>query len=227
MRGPTGMRSLLGLAELGCWAAGALLIAMQLGSGLLAAYGHASALAAFDAARALNAQVASGQATSETRGLGYAEPDTSLWAPDRIRRYEEQRWLAVGTPEAVIRIPRLRLEVPVFTGASDLHMTIGAGRIRGSPPFGEPGNVAVSSHRDGYFRRLKDVRVGDVIVVHTLTRSFRYVVEEIRITDPADSTVLWPGSVPEVTLVTCYPFYYFGHAPQRFVVRAELREEAQ
>jgi len=204
---------------------GALLLAVASGSALLTEYGHASALRAFDAARALSSQSVAAPPDAETRGLGYAEPDQSLWAPDRVLRYDEQRWLAAAVPEAVIRMPRLRLEVPVFPGATDVHMTLGAGRITGSPTFGEPGNVAVSSHRDGYFRRLKDVRVGDVIVVDTLARTYRYVVEEILVTDPDDTTVLWPGSVPEITLMTSYPFYHFGHAPQRFVVRAELREE--
>jgi sortase A len=85
--------------------------------------------------------------------------------------------------------------------------------------------VSVSSHRDGYFRRLKDLKVGDEIVVDTREASYRYVVEEIRIADPMDTVVLWPGDVPELTLVTCYPFDFIGRAPQRYVVRAELREE--
>lgn len=225
MHAPVRKQSLSRMAELACWAAGAALLAIELGSGLLAQYGHATSLRAFDAARTAQVQSETAQPATVRRGLGYAEPDQSLWAPGRVRQYEEQRWLVVTMPEAVIRIPRLELEVPVFAGATEVNMTRGAGRIAGSPPFGEPGNVGVSSHRDGYFRRLKDVRVGDEIVVDTLTRSFRYVVEEIRITDPSDTTVLWPGSVPEITLVTCYPFYHFGHAPQRFVVRAELREE--
>jgi len=225
MHAPVRTPPLSRMAELACWATGALLLAIELGSGLLAQYVNATSLRAFDAARIAQTQPQPARPATVRRGLGYAEPDQSLWAPERIRQYEEQRWLVVAMPEAVIRIPRLGFEVPVFEGATEVNMTRGAGRIPGSPPFGESGNVGVSSHRDGYFRRLKDVRVGDEIVVDTLTRSYRYVVEEIRITGPSDTTVLWPGSVPEVTLVTCYPFYHFGHAPQRYVVRAELREE--
>ena len=226
MHAPVRTLPLSRMAELACWAAGALLLSLELGSGLLARYGHATSLSAFEAARVAQTRAAPPRPTTVQRGLGYAEPDQSLWAPERVRQYEEQRWLVVAMPEAVIRIPRLGFEVPVFDGATEVNMTRGAGRIPGSPPFGEPGNVGVSSHRDGYFRRLKDLRVGDEIVVDTLTRSYRYVVEEIRVTDPSDTTVLWPGTVPELTLVTCYPFYHFGHAPQRFVARAELREEA-
>jgi hypothetical protein len=120
------------MAEFACWAAGAALLAIELGSGLLAQYGHATSLSAFDAAR--TAQVKSEPARTATvrRGLGYAEPDQSLWAPARVRQYEEQGWLAATMPEAVIRIPRLRFEVPVFEGTTEVNMTRGAGRIPGS-----------------------------------------------------------------------------------------------
>jgi len=204
---PLGLRAV----EYGCWALGAALVLFLLGSGAVAQYAYHSALLAFDQDR--------------RPGLDYREPDQSLWAPARVKSYQQQRWSLATPPEAVVRIPRLGLEVPVFPGATDFNMTRGAGRLEGSPRFGEPGNVGVSSHRDGWFRRLQDIELGDEIVVDTREHRFHYVVEEIRITDPTDTTVLWPGAVPEVTLVTCYPFYFLGNAPQRFVVRAELRAE--
>lgn len=212
---PLGLRAV----EYGCWALGAALVLFQLGSGVLGRYSYHSALLTFDEARAATP-------AEDTRpGLAYREPDQSLWAPARVKSYQQQRWSLATPPEAVVRIPRLGLEVPVFPGATEFNMTRGAGRLEGSPRFGEPGNVGISSHRDGWFRRLRDIEVGDEIVIDTLAHRFHYVVEEIRITDPTDTTVLWPGTVPEVTLVTCYPFYFFGNAPQRFVVRAELRAE--
>jgi len=216
---PRGSRAV----EYCCWALGAALLLFQLGSTLVAQHAYRSALAAFDGARAAGGEPA--PETAPHPALSYAEPDQSLWAPARIRSYQQQRWSFASPPEAVVRIPRLGLEVPVFAGATDFNMTRGAGRLDSSPRFGDPGNVAVSSHRDGWFRKLKDIKIGDAIVVDTLTHTFHYVVEEIRITDPTDTTVLWPGTVPEVTLVTCYPFHFHGRAPQRFVVRAELREE--
>lgn len=209
--------------ELGCWTVGVLLISLQVVSSVVAQAGYEAALRGFERARDTPESV---PPNPETWRLTYSEPDQSLWAPERIRRYQQTLLAVVGRPEAILRIPRLAVEVPVFAGATEDHLTLGAGRIAGSPGFGEPGNVGVSSHRDGHFRRLKDIRVGDEILVDTLRHRYRYVVAEIRITDPDDTMVLWPGSVPEVTLVTCYPFYYFGNAPQRFVVRAELREES-
>jgi sortase A len=211
------------LVELACWTLGVLLVSLQVASGVVSRAGSTAALRDFEQARS-TADSASPHADSGR--LTYAEPDRSLWSPERIRRFQQSRWAIVGRPEAVLRIPRLGVEVPVFAGATEDHMTRGAGRLAGSPGFGEPGNVGLSSHRDGHFRRLKDIRVGDEILVDTLTHRYRYVVAEIRVTEPDDTMVLWPGSVPEVTLITCYPFYYFGNAPQRFVVRAELSEES-
>lgn len=217
----------LKLLEYCCRGLGAGLLIAYFLSTLWAEFGYRSALVAFEASR-LGVAVAaplSGEDALPHAGLDYSPPDQSLWSIERIRRYAETRWDVPRTPEAVIRIPSLGLEVPVFPGETEANMTRGAGRITGSPRFGEPGNVSVSSHRDGFFRKLKDIRVGDAIVVNTRAATYRYVVEEIRVTEPADTVVLWPGEVPELTLVTCYPFNFIGHAPQRYVVRAELRKE--
>jgi len=216
-----------GRLESCCWVLGFALVLTWLASTLLAEFGHRWALAAFEQSRpgvALAALPVSAEPLQQS-GLIYAPPDQSAWSAERIRQYVEARWKVPITPEAVIRIGALGLEVPVFPGATEANMTRGAGRIIGSPRFGEPGNVSVSSHRDGFFRKLRDIKVGDEIVVDTRAATYRYVVEEIRITEPTDTVVLWPGDVPELTLVTCYPFDFIGRAPQRYVVRAELRRE--
>lgn len=217
----------LKLLEYCCWGLGTGLLITYLASTLWAQYGSRSALIAFEASRAGIAVAAplDGDEPRLHAGLDHAPPDQSGWSAERIRQYAQSRLDVPLTPEAVIRIPSLGLEVPVFPGETEANMTRGAGRITGSPRFGEPGNVSVSSHRDGFFRKLEDVRVGDEIVVDTRAATYRYVVEEIRITEPADTVVLWPGEVPELTLVTCYPFNFIGRAPQRYVVRAELRKE--
>lgn len=210
-----------------CWGLGLALVLTWLATTLWAEFGHRWALAAFEQSRpgvALAAPPASSELLQQP-GLIYGPPDQTGWSAERIRQYAEARWDVPLTPEAVVRIRSLGLEVPVFPGATEANMTRGAGRIVGSPRFGEPGNVSISSHRDGFFRRLKDIQVGDEIVVDTRDATYRYVVEEIRVTEPGDTVVLWPGDVPELTLVTCYPFNFIGRAPQRYVVRAELREE--
>jgi sortase A len=203
-----------------------MLVFAWLGATLWADVGYHAALAAFHQSRIGVALAAPpGSDAPSHSGLGHAPPDQSAWSAERIRQYAESRWNVPLTPEAVIRIGSVGLEVPVFPGTTEANMTRGAGRIVGSPRFGEPGNVSVSSHRDGYFRKLRDVRVGDEIVVDTRDASYRYVVKEIHVTGPTDTMVLWPGDVQELTLVTCYPFDFIGRAPQRYVVRAELRKE--
>ncbi len=95
------------------------------------------------------------------------------------------------------------------------------GHIRGTALPGQPGNVALSGHRDTFFRPLRNIRENDVIVVTTLHGEYRYRVESTRIVAPDDIAVLNAGEGEILTLVTCYPFYFVGAAPDRFIVRAE------
>jgi sortase A len=92
-------------------------------------------------------------------------------------------------------------------------------RANGVAPF----SCAIAAHRDGFFRGLKDIRIGDEIEIDTPGPSLTYVVDALTIVDPSDVSVLEPREVPTVTLVTCYPFYFAGSAPQRFIVQAALR----
>ena len=146
--------------------------------------------------------------------------DTSLWSPERIRAYEESLRKDFGAPLAILSIPKIGLEVPVLAGTDDLTLNRGVGLIDGSPRPGEIGNSGIAGHRDGFFRGLKDVGVGDAIEVLSLSARHSYVVESIRIVQPEDVSVLDPTSSPVLTLVTCYPFYFIGSAPQRYIVRA-------
>ena len=153
------------------------------------------------------------------------EPEQSLWSKGRITAYEES--LAKETSEilGILEIPRLRLEVPLYNGASDLHMDRGAARIDGTAMPGEPGNLGVAAHRDGYFRVLKDIELGDELMITTENGPEAYVVLELKIVDPSAIEVLDPTEEQSVTLVTCYPFYFVGHAPERFIVRAVKRDQ--
>jgi len=87
---------------------------------------------------------------------------------------------------------------------------------------GEAGNVALSAHRDSFFRSLKDIAVGDVIELQTLRGILNFQVSDISIVDPLDISVLDPADESILTLITCYPFYYVGFAPDRYIVRAKL-----
>jgi sortase A len=85
---------------------------------------------------------------------------------------------------------------------------------------GELGNVALAGHRDTHFRPLRNIRVGDEITIKTLSHNIDYVVATISIVAPENVQVLEPTAGHDLTLVTCYPFYFVGPAPKRFVVRA-------
>ncbi len=154
-----------------------------------------------------------------------ATPEQSLWSEGRIAAFEESLAKPTSDVLGILEIPRLNLEVPVYDGASDLHMDRGAARIDGTAMPGEPGNLGVAGHRDGFFRVLKDIELGDEITITTADGLESYVVSELKIVDPTAIEVLDPTVEQSVTLVTCYPFYFVGHAPERFIVRAVKRND--
>lgn len=124
-------------------------------------------------------------------------------------------------PIALLTVSRLDLQVPVFRELNQGSLSRGAAIVTGSPLPGESGNISVAAHRDSFFRPLKDIRIGDVVVLRSTQTSREYRVVEIFITDPLDLSVL--ESIEQqtlLTLITCYPFHYIGFAPDRFIVRA-------
>ncbi len=123
-----------------------------------------------------------------------------------------------------LTIPRLGLTVMVAEGVDAHTLRRAAGHVPGTSPLGGAGNVAIAAHRDGFFRPLKDVRVGDDVVVTTSATLSRYRVEWVEVVPPSDASSLAPTSYAALTLVTCHPFYYVGAAPDRFIVRARMVE---
>ena len=119
-----------------------------------------------------------------------------------------------------LEIQRLDLAVMIVEGVEEQDLLRGAGHIPGTALPGEPGNVAIGGHRDTFFRPLRNIRNEDIISLTTLHGSHRYVVTFTEITGPADTQVLNGNSKPMLTLISCYPFSYVEHAPQRFVVHA-------
>jgi sortase A len=147
-------------------------------------------------------------------------PDQRLWSPERVRAWRESLSADATAPLAVLRIPRLELEVPVLSGTADWTLNRAVGHIDGTARPGAAGNSGIAGHRDGFFRGLKDVQPGDVVEIETLAGVSPYRVDRIWIVGPDDVSVLDPTPTGAVTLVTCYPFYFVGSAPQRFIVRA-------
>ena len=119
-----------------------------------------------------------------------------------------------------IEIPRLGVSAVVRTGTDARTLRLAVGHIPGTALPGEGGNVGLAAHRDTFFRRLRDIRTDDEIIVTTPEGRFRYSVEGTKVVEPTDVWVLDDTVRPALTLVTCYPFTYIGSAPQRFIVRA-------
>ncbi len=121
-----------------------------------------------------------------------------------------------------IEIPRIGVAAIVREGVDDSTLAIAVGHIPGTARPGERGNMALAGHRDSFFRELRDIRLQDTIRIVTVEQSFEYVVDSTEIVGPEDTRVLDPTGGTVLTLVTCYPFTYVGHAPKRFIVRASL-----
>lgn len=207
-----------------------------IGVGLLIFYGSNLAFAAREHHQGLVAFSAVQQemrvpaAGSDTTNLPARQssmpvtPDQAAWSDKRRGDYESlrQAGLLDEPPQGVMRIPSISLEIPLFDGTEERNLTRGAGIIEGTTPLSEQGNTGLAAHRDGYFRSLKDVRVGDEVEVETFDMTYRYRVSEIVIVDPTDVHVLDPTVDRRLTLVTCYPFYFVGSAPKRYIVQADI-----
>jgi sortase A len=121
----------------------------------------------------------------------------------------------------LIKVPRLGLSVIVVEGTSARILRRAAGHIPGTALPGQPGNVGISGHRDTFFQPLEKIRPDDIITLTTLFGEYRYRVVSTKVVNPYDVTVLKSGRKEILTLVTCFPFYFVGPAPDRFIVRAE------
>jgi len=123
---------------------------------------------------------------------------------------------------AILRIPRAHLDVPVLEGTGELSLNRGVGHISGTPKPGQKGNTGIAGHRDGFFRLLRSVGIGDSIELESPGRILTYRVNQLSIVNPGDIDVLNPRDVSSLTLITCYPFNFIGRAPRRYVVEAAL-----
>jgi len=118
-------------------------------------------------------------------------------------------------------IPRLGLSAIIMEGTDTVTLRRAVGHIAGTGIPGQSGNIGLAGHRDTFFLPLRNVRKSDIITLTTSAGEYRYRVVSTRIVSPNDVAVLDPNGSEILTLVTCYPFYFIGSAPDRFIVRAE------
>jgi len=161
--------------------------------------------------------------------LGYAGfvfADSHRYQTLEIKKFEqpgrlsEPHLLVEGEVIGEIQVPRLGLSAMVVQGVSASSLRHAVGHMAKSALPGEWGNVALAGHRDTLFRPLREIQVGDEIRFKTIKQNFKYVVESMEVVTPTNIQVLKPTSGHDLTFITCFPFYYVGPAPKRFIVRA-------
>lgn len=213
--------------EVAAWSFGLFLVIAVVGARLLGEYERSRAIAAFPGL-ATTRIVPMPTPTSELAPAhslpAPAAPDQSDWSQARILAHAASSQGAessAGLPLALLRIPRIALEVPVYAELNERNLNRGAALVDGSAAPDSDGNVAIAAHRDGYFRALQAIAVGDVVDVDLALGRRSYRVTELSIVDPSDVRSIQPTASAVLTLVTCYPFRFVGSAPQRFIVRAE------
>jgi len=199
----------------------AWVVALALG----ATWGSARGLAWISERRTMAAfreaeRAAVGGVTPLALAAAPAPVDQHLWDPGRVRAYARALARPAPPPLAVLRIPRLGLEVPVLEGTDEWTLDRAVGHIEGTARPGVAGNVGIAGHRDGFFRVLKEISKGDRLELALPGEVRHYRVDRISIVEPDDVSVLAPSRDPLVTLVTCHPFYFVGAAPKRFIVQA-------
>jgi sortase A len=216
--------------EVAFWAIGILLVVLFFAARVGGEWERDQALASFGEARAAaqsERAMLAGLVSDPLAGEGI-EPLSPSGAPDPAPVASESAASSPASaavdssmlPVALLRIPSIDLEVPVFADTSERNLNRGAGWVEGTAAPDDNGNMAIAGHRDRHFRPLKDVAVGDVLELESLTGQRSYRITKIFIVEPENVTPLDASDDAVVTLVTCYPFYFIGNAPQRYIVRA-------
>ena len=168
-------------------------------------------------------------------GVGIGCLGTYAYETVEARRFQAQQTAAfarsaqaaapvtvtTGGLVGMLDVPRLALSTPVIEGDDQSTLKRAVGHLPDTPFPWEGGNSAIAGHRDGLFRPLKDIKVGDEIRFRTSRDEYRYRVVDTSIVQPDDVSVLNARGPQSLTLITCYPFYYVGNAPKRFIVHAK------
>ena len=152
-------------------------------------------------------------------------PLSSLTEADRARRESSSVKTLAGSPLGRLEISSIGLAAVIMEGIDGKTLGVAVGHIPGTPLPGQLGNVGLAAHRDTFFRGLRKVHKGDEITLVTLHGSYRYRVDSTRVVKANDSSVLAATTDDNLTLITCYPFYFVGNAPERFIVSSRRISE--
>jgi sortase A len=200
--------------ELLTWIAGIALLGLHAMARVSFEHERAAGIEAFREAQRSGIVWNAGPTLAEPATPYTTEADKSLWSQQRISAFAVNAG-APKTPEAVLRIAALQLDVPIYSGTSEVNLNRGAAHIEGTATLSHSGNIGIAAHRDGFFRKLKDIAIDDEVDLDIGERTLRYRVVDISVVSPSDVHVLAPTETASLTLVTCYPFYFLGAAPER------------
>ena len=146
-------------------------------------------------------------------------------SPSAVVSPDAEKPPQIGEAMAKLIIPRLDTQLYVVEGDGAKELRRGPGHLHGTAMPGAAGNCVIAGHRDTHFRILKEIRPGDDIVLQTRAGQYLYRVRKTAVVSPRNTSALQPTSDAELNLITCYPFYYVGSAPKRFIVEARLAGE--
>jgi sortase A len=145
------------------------------------------------------------------------QAESPLVSPAEVSRHTP---MTIGAAIAALSIPRVQLSAVVLHGSDAHTLRRGPGHLERSALPGDAGNIVIAGHRDSFFRPLRHIRFADDIFLETGTGRFHYRVTSLRVVGPREVSVIAPTSEETLTLITCYPFWVLGEAPDRFIVRA-------
>jgi len=171
--------------------------------------------------------------------LGYVT--VQYWSMDRSQKHLEAEWekqaAASGVPGQPaplpgdlltrVLIPKINLDVIVVEGASRKQLLAGPGHLQDTATPGSAGNAVITAHRDTFFRHIYELTQGDEILIRRGGQVFHYHVTGKKIVQPEDVSVLKPTRDAQLTLITCYPTYYVGPAPERLVIFSKLDQRPE
>src|SRR5205823_13763290 len=144
------------------------------------------------------------------------------WAQQNSPSISPPAPLAADDGLTRLSIPRIALDAVIVEGITYRKLAIAPGHIPGTPAPGDIGNSVISAHRDTFFRHIYELKKGDAVIVRRSGKVYTFTVTGKKITDPDDVAVMKPTQDAQLTLITCYPTYYIGPAPERLVIFAKL-----
>jgi LPXTG-site transpeptidase (sortase) family protein len=146
--------------------------------------------------------------------------EKDYWSSHRKERYRQEE--VTSELLGILEIPQIDLKVAIFDQATEAHLNKGVARVLSRSSLSGEGNLSIAGHRDSFFRHLGQLVEGDQMDVKDMTgNTFTYQVVKTWIVKPTDTYVLDKTEKSSITLITCYPFYFVGSAPERYILRAE------